>query len=122
MDEDFCRTPQINDPRQEKMGLLPMRKQAQISCAVTAQLISTFVFATRKEQFLFVLNPKFQAFSLFLRMYSLVCVRPGRKPEYRFSRVAAQMSKTHSLFKIGTKMAFLNNLFGFTKDHANDCS
>ena len=38
---------------------------------VTAQLISAFVFATRIVQFLFFLNPKFQASS----------VRIGRKPQ-----------------------------------------
>ena len=39
--------------------------------AVTAQLISA----------LFFLNPKFQTSSLLLRLYSLVCVGPGRKPK-----------------------------------------
>ena len=37
----------------------------QISCAVTAQLFSTFVFATQTAQSLFFLNPNFQASSLF---------------------------------------------------------
>ena len=36
--------------------------------AVTAKLISAFVFATRIEQSLFFLNPKFQASSPLLRM------------------------------------------------------
>ena len=31
-------------------------------------------------QFLFYLNPKFQASSHLVWLYSLVCVRPGRKP------------------------------------------
>ena len=39
---------------------MPMRH----SCAVTAQLISAFVFATRIVPFLFYLNPSFQASSL----------------------------------------------------------
>ena len=39
---------------------------SQISFAVTAKLISAFVFATRIVQFLFFLNPKFQASSLLL--------------------------------------------------------
>ena len=39
----------------------------------------TFVFATQLVQFLFFLNPNFQAISLFLRLYRLVCVGPGRK-------------------------------------------
>ena len=36
-----------NDPRREKTGFLHLRKQkTQISFAVTAKLISTFVFVT----------------------------------------------------------------------------
>ena len=45
-----------------------------------ADLISAFVFATRIVQFLFYLNPKFQASSLLLSLYRPVCVGPGRKP------------------------------------------
>ena len=39
------------------------KTKAQISFAVTAKLISAFVFATRIVQFLFFLNPKLQASS-----------------------------------------------------------
>ena len=39
------------------------KTKAQISFAVTAKLISAFVFATRIVQFLFFLNLKFQASS-----------------------------------------------------------
>ena len=42
------------------------------SFAVTAKLISAFVFATRIVQFLFYLNPKFQASSSFLCLYRFV--------------------------------------------------
>ena len=56
------------------------KTKTQISFAVTAKLISAFVFATRIVQFLFYLNPKFQASSNLLWLYSPVCVRPGRKP------------------------------------------
>ena len=53
--------------------LFPYAKtKAQISFTVTAQLISTFVFATQIEQSLYFLNPKFHASSLLLRQYSLV--------------------------------------------------
>ena len=52
----------------------------QISFMVTAKLISAFVFATRIVQSLFFLNPKFQASSHPLWLYSPVCVGPGRKP------------------------------------------
>ena len=56
------------------------KTKAQISFAVTAKLISAFVFATRIVQFLFYLNPKFQASSSFQSLYRPVCVGPGRKP------------------------------------------
>ena len=45
------------------------KTKTQISCAVTAQLISVFVFATHIVHFLFFLNPKIQACSLLLRLY-----------------------------------------------------
>ena len=53
--------------------------KAQISCAVTAQLISAFVFANRIVQSLYYLNPKFQASSHLLWLNSMVCVGSGRK-------------------------------------------
>ena len=56
------------------------KTKTQISFAVTAKLISAFVFATRIVQSLYFLNPKFQAPSYLLLLCSLVCVRPGRKP------------------------------------------
>ena len=46
----------------------------------TVQLISAFVFAIRKVQSLYYLNPKFQASSHLLLMYSPVSDGPGRKP------------------------------------------
>ena len=56
------------------------KTKTQISFAVTAKLISAFVFATQIVQSLFFLNPKFQA-SRYLRwLHSPVCVGPGRKP------------------------------------------
>ena len=72
-----------------KMSLV-MRKPAfcicenttQISFAVTAKLISAFVFATRIVQSLCFLNQKFQASSHLLWLYSPVCVGPGRKPVF----------------------------------------
>ena len=56
------------------------KTKMQISFAVTAKLISAFVFATRIVQSLDFLNPKFQAASYLLWLYSPVCVGPGRKP------------------------------------------
>ena len=44
-----------------------MGKQVQISCAVIAQLISTFVFTS--TIFLFYVNPKFQGASFVLRLH-----------------------------------------------------
>ena len=55
------------------------KSKSQISFAVTAKLISVFVFATRIVQSLFYLNPKFQASSHLLWLYSPVFVGPGRK-------------------------------------------
>ena len=62
-----------------------------ISFAVTAKLISAFVFASWIVQSLYYLNPKFQASRHLLWRYRLVCVGPGRKPECWFSHDTAQM-------------------------------
>ena len=70
------------------------KTKTQISFAVTTKLISAYVFATRIVQFLFYLNPKFQASSCFLCcLYRPVCVRPVRKPHCWFSHEAAQIMK-----------------------------
>ena len=69
------------EPRHEKTGFLHMPKtKTQISFAVTAKLISAFVFAKRIVQLHYFLDPKFQASSHLLWLYSPVCVAPGRKP------------------------------------------
>ena len=54
------------------------KTKPQISCAVTAQLISAFVFATQVAQPIDFLNRKFQA-SRHLWPYSPVCVGPVQK-------------------------------------------
>ena len=41
------------------------KTKTQISCAVTAQLISAFVFATQIVQYLFLLNQDFKPFAYF---------------------------------------------------------
>ena len=56
------------------------KTKMQIISAVTAKLICTFVFAIQIEQSLFFLNPKFQASSQVLWIYSPVCVNRDRKP------------------------------------------
>ena len=80
----------INEPRREKIGFLHMRK-TQISFAVTAKLISAFVFATRILQSLYFLNTKVQASSHLLWLYSLVYVDLVENPEDRFSHNEAQI-------------------------------
>ena len=55
------------------------KTKTQISFAVFVKLISAFVSATWIVQFIFFLNPKFQASSHLLWQYSPVCVIPGRK-------------------------------------------
>ena len=66
-------------------------KNADQLRGVTAKLISAFVSATQIVQFLYFLNPKSQASSHLLGLYSLVCVGPGRKPERWFSHDAAHL-------------------------------
>ena len=63
------------------------KTKVQISCAVTAQLISTFVYATLKVQSFDLLNPKFQASSRYTArfVWSLV-----GNPEDRFSHDAVK--------------------------------
>ena len=56
------------------------KTKTQISFAVTAKLISAFVFATQIVQSLYFLNTKFQASIHLMRLYSPVSVGPGRKP------------------------------------------
>ena len=57
-----------------------VKTKMQISFAVTAKLISVFVFGTRIVQSFCLPNPKFQVSSHLLWLYSPVCVGPGRKP------------------------------------------
>ena len=74
------------EPPHGKTNNLHMRKQRRRSAS--RKLISAFVFATRIVQFLFYLNPKFQASSSFLCLYRSVCVGPVRKPHCWFSHEA----------------------------------
>ena len=78
----------INEPPHGKTNNLHMRKQRRRSAS---RLISAFVFATRIVQFLFYLNPKFQASSSFLCLYSPVCDGPVRKPHCWFFHEVAQI-------------------------------
>ena len=62
-----------------------VKTKTQISFAVTAKLIRAFVFATRIVQSFYFLNPKFQASSHLLRLYSLFVSDLVGNPEDRFS-------------------------------------
>ena len=81
----------------------------QISFAVTAKLISAFVFATQIVQFLLYLTPKFQASSLLLCLYSSVCVGPVRKPHCWFSNEAAHFQFVLQLGWSGATKGKLKN-------------
>ena len=63
-----------------KLDFCLCKNKGADSFAVTVKLISAFAFATQIVQFLFFLNPKFQASSHLLCLYTLVRVRPGWKP------------------------------------------
>ena len=76
-------------------------KKTQISFAVTAKLISVFVFATWIVQYLYFLNTKFQASSHLQWLHSLVCVRPRQNPHCWFSRVAAHFLIVHGYGDVG---------------------
>ena len=97
-----------SEPPHGKTNNMPRRKQRRRSAA---KLISAFVFATRIVQFLFYLNPKFQASSSFLCLYSLICVGPVRKPHCWFSHEAAHMllywNKLVSLRNLNMRKTFV---------------
>ena len=72
-----------------------VKTKAQVSCAVTAQLISAFVFTSGTVHSLFFLNLKFQAPSLFSRLYISVCVGPGRKSRRPASSSCGSIDRGH---------------------------
>ena len=76
------------------------KTKTQISFAVTAKLISDFVFAIRIVQSFYFLNPKFQVSSDLLWLHSPVCVG---NPEDRFSHNEAHKSQS-SILRINVKM------------------
>ena len=69
-----------NRKSSEQMRYEPLYEKNGFLHAVTAKLISAFVFAIRIVQSFYYLNPKFQASSHLLWLYSPVCVGPGQKP------------------------------------------
>ena len=74
--------------------------------AVTAKLISAFVFATRLVQSLYYLNPKFQASSHLLWLYMPVCVGPGRKPRRPvFSERGSYQKHMYTFIRMSNKLS-----------------
>ena len=67
-----------------KLAFAYAKTKPQIRCAVTALLISAFVFATSIVQSLFFLNPKFQASNHLLWLYSSVCQHWSETPKTGF--------------------------------------
>ena len=76
-----------NELRHEKTGFFWGETKEKISFAVTAKLISAFVFTTRIAQFFYFLNPKFQPLAIFCsctgRFVSDLVVNPAE----RFSNI-----------------------------------
>ena len=101
------------------------KTKTQISFAVTAKLISAFVFATQRVQSLFFLNPKFQASSHLLWLYSRVCVGPGRKPECWFTHDAAQtifddrLGANPSTANVGAPSVTPQSILSLSYNHAD---
>ena len=73
------------------------KTKTQISCAVTAQLITAFVFATWIVQPHFYLNQKFHASSHLRWLYSQDCVGPGRKARRSFFSERGSFNATYNL-------------------------
>ena len=83
------KNPYLNHVMRKNFAYVKIKMQ--ISFAVTAKLISAFIFATLIVQFLFFLNLKFPASSRPLILYSLVCVGPVQKPHCWFSSDMAHL-------------------------------
>ena len=60
--------------------------------------MSAFVFATRIVQFLYFIDPKFPASNHLLRLYSPVCVGPGRNPNCWVSHAHAHLLQIKDYF------------------------
>ena len=67
------------DPRHEKTGFCICENKDADQLRGNREADQRLVFAIRIVQSLFYLNPKFQASSHLLWLYSPVCVGPGRK-------------------------------------------
>ena len=84
------------------------KTKTQISCAVTAQLISAFDFATQTVQPLYFLNQNFQASCHLLLLRSSDCVGPVRKPRRQvFSRRSSNEPWYEKTWPRGYKTVFM---------------
>ena len=97
------------------------KTKTQISFAVTAKLISAIVFATWIVHFLFFLNPKFQASSVFLLLHRPVCVGPVRKPHCWFSHEAAHKLSLLITKWLPTPRPFAANVCLHSGQNQNPC-
>ena len=100
----------LYEPCHEKTGFLHMWKQRRRSAA---QLISVFVFATQIVQSIYFLNPKFQASSHLLWLYSPVYAGPGRKsrrPVFSWRGSYYIITLTHLYNKLFTELKMTNLL------------
>ena len=77
------------------------KTKTQISFAVTAKLISAFVFATRIVQSLFFLSPKFQRLAIFCGCTARFVSDLVGNPEDRFSHNEAQITQGRQYRKLG---------------------
>ena len=84
------------EPRCEKTAFCICKNKDADQLRGNPEADHAFVFATQIGQYLYFLNPKFHASSHLLWLYSLVCVRPGLKPECWFSHDA-----THIMSQFG---------------------
>ena len=88
------------------------------SCAVNAQLISAFVFATLIVPFLFYLNPKFQASSHLPWFYISVCDWLHRNSRTGFLASRLTFSHAHMFTCSGNRFVndiintILNDIYG----------
>ena len=110
-----------NEPLSEKTGFLNMRKtKPQISCAVTAQLISAFVFATWIVQWYKISS----LYSSSVTAQPSLCQTWSKKPKTSFlrTRLKFKMSNvqqvSHQLIWAATRQ---NRSLGFP-NRSNTCS
>ena len=89
---------------QESLLFAYAKTYAQISCAVTAQMISAFIFATLDSaiSLLSKSDPKFKPLAIFCGCTDWFVSDLVGNPEHRFSRDAAQMNNVVN-FSVGQR-------------------